>query len=98
MTQNKLLTLVLKMVIKARAPMLKHTARTHRMDLDWLFERISTDPAVFDRYIHTKLQIADMLTRGNFGGEQWLVLCCLLHVGPAPKGIYDTGGDDKRKV
>ena len=26
---------VIKMVIKARAPMLKHVARTHRIDLDW---------------------------------------------------------------
>ena len=49
---------VLKMVVKSRAPMLKHVARTHRIDLDWLFERISTDPCVFGRYIHTKLQLA----------------------------------------
>ena len=76
---------VIKMVIKARAPMLKHVSRTHRIDLDWLFERISQDPAIFGRYIHTKLQIADMLTKGNFSAEQWQLLCTLLRVGPAPK-------------
>ena len=75
---------VIKMVVKSRCPTLKHVPRTHRIDLDWLFERIQMDPCIFGRYIHTKLQIADMLTKGNFTSEQWLVLCSLMHLGPPP--------------
>ena len=29
---------VIKMVIKGRSPTLRHVARTHRIDLDWIFE------------------------------------------------------------
>ena len=76
---------VIKMVIKSRAPMLKHVARTHRIDLDWLFERLNSDPAFYGRYIHTKLQIADMLTKGHFTSEQWNALCSLIRVGAPPK-------------
>ena len=38
---------VIKMIIKGRSPNLRHVARTHRVDLDWLFERISKDPGVY---------------------------------------------------
>ena len=75
---------VIKMIIKAHAPMLKHVARTHRIDLDWWFERLSTDPAIYGRYIHTKLQIADILTKGHFTSEQWNALCKLLRLGLPP--------------
>ena len=57
---------VIKMVQKRRCPMLKHVSRTHRINLDWLFERMEPDNDIHGRYIHTKLQIADMLTKGNF--------------------------------
>ena len=32
---------VIKMIIKGRSPTLRHVSRTHRVDLDWLFERIT---------------------------------------------------------
>ena len=38
---------VIKMCIKERFPTLRHVARTHRVDLDWLFERLNRDPAIF---------------------------------------------------
>ncbi len=34
---------VIKMTVKQRSPMTRHVSRTHRVDLDWLFERISKD-------------------------------------------------------
>ena len=34
---------VVKMCIKGRSPALRHVPRTHRVDLDWLFERILKD-------------------------------------------------------
>ena len=76
---------VIKMVIKCRSPALKHVARTHRINLDWLFERIRMDPCIFGRYIHTKLQIADMLTKGSFTADQWMFLCNLLRLGAPPE-------------
>ena len=54
---------VIKMVIKGRSPNLRHVPRTHRVDLDWLFERISLDPAVRLKYVSTKEQLADILTK-----------------------------------
>ena len=38
---------VLKMIIKGRSPNMRHVGRTHRVDLDWLFERISRDDHIF---------------------------------------------------
>ena len=76
---------VIKMVQKRRCPALKHVARTHRINLDWLFERVEPDTDIHGRYIHTKLQIADMLTKGNFTSELWLSLCHLIRLGPPPK-------------
>ena len=75
----------LKMLKKGRSLVMRHVSRTHRVNLDWLFERLLTDPAVFGRYIHTKLQIADMLTKGHFTSEQWKALCNLIRVGSPPK-------------
>ena len=42
---------VIKMVIKGRSPNLKHVPRTHRTNLDWLFERVRDDPAIFGRFV-----------------------------------------------
>ena len=55
---------VIKMTIKGRSPNMRHVARTHRVDLDFLFERLQKDPGVFMRYINTKQQLADLLTKG----------------------------------
>ena len=30
---------VIKMIIKGRSPTMRHVSRTHRVDLDWLFDR-----------------------------------------------------------
>ena len=34
---------VIKMIIKGRSPTMRHVSRTHRVALDWLFDRISLD-------------------------------------------------------
>ena len=31
---------VIKMIIKGRSPTMRHVSRTHRVALDWLFDRI----------------------------------------------------------
>ena len=39
--------------------------------LVWLFDRINLDPNFQIKYIDTKNQIADMLTKGNFTRDEW---------------------------
>ena len=34
---------VIKMIIKGRSPTMRHISRTHRVALDWLFDRINLD-------------------------------------------------------
>ena len=56
---------VIKMIIKGRSPTMRHVSRTHRVSLDWLFDRITFDPKIQIRYIDTKHQTADFLTQGH---------------------------------
>ena len=72
---------VIKQTIKGRSPNMRHVARTHRVDLDWLWERIRTDPGVFIRYVGTKEQVADMFTKGSFSAEQWGRLLRIAQIG-----------------
>ena len=37
---------VIKMTIKGRSPKMRHVSRTHRVAVDWLFERINMDPTI----------------------------------------------------
>ena len=71
---------VIKMCVKERSPALRHVSRTHRVDLDWLFERIQRDPGVFIKFVPTKEQLADILTKGSFTAEAWNTLSklCLI--------------------
>ena len=45
---------VIKMIIKGRSPIMRHVSRTHRVALDWLFDRINLDPKIQIKYIDTK--------------------------------------------
>ena len=71
---------VLKMIIKGRSPTMRHVSRTHRVALDWLFDRINLDPKIHTRYIDTKHQIADMLIEGNFTRDDWDNLLHLFNI------------------
>ena len=53
---------VIKMIIKGRSPTMRHVSRTHRVALDWLFDRINIDPKIPIKYADTKNQMVDMLT------------------------------------
>ena len=57
---------VIKMIIKGRSPAMRHVSRTHRVALDWLFDRINLDSKIQIKYIDTKNQLADILTKGEF--------------------------------
>ena len=61
---------VIKMTKKGRSPTARHVSRTHRVALDWLFDRINLDPKIQIWCIDTKHQLADILTKDNFIGEE----------------------------
>ena len=71
---------VIKMIIKGRSPRMKHVSRTHRVALDWLFDRINLDPKIQIKYIDTKNQLADILTKGNFTRDEWNHLLNLFNI------------------
>ena len=73
---------VIKMIIKGRSPTMRHVSRTHRVALDWLFDRINLDSKIQIKYIDTKSQLADILTKGNFTRDEWNRLLNLLNIGP----------------
>ena len=71
---------VIKMIITGRSPTMRHVSRTHRVALDWLFDRMNVDSKIQIKYIDTKNQLADMLTKGNFTRDEWNHLLCLFAI------------------
>ena len=70
----------IKMIIKGRCPTMRHVSRTHRVALDWLFDRINLDSKIQIKYIDTKNQLADILTKGNFTRDEWNHLLSLFNI------------------
>ena len=62
---------VIKMIILNRSPTIRHVSRTHRVALDWLFDRINLDSKIQVKHIDTKNQLEDILTKGNFTRDEW---------------------------
>ena len=71
---------VIKMIIKGRSPTMRHVSRTNRVALDWLFDRINLNSKIQIKYIDTKNQFADILTKGNFTRDEWNHLLCLFNI------------------
>ena len=71
---------LIKMIFKGRSPTMRHVSRTHRVALDWLVDRINWDPKIQIKYIDTKNQLEDILTRGNFTRDEWKHLLCLFDI------------------
>ena len=94
---------VIEMIIKGRSPTMRHVSRTHRVALDWLFDRINWDPKIQIKYIDTKNQLADILTNGNFTRDEWNHLLCLFNISHfsstvcsdtmAKRSLQDSGGE-----
>ena len=57
---------------------MRHVSRTHRVALDWLFDRINLDSKIQIKYINTKNQLADIFTKGSFTRDGWNHLLGLL--------------------
>ena len=66
---------MIKMIIKGRSPAMRHVSRTHRVTLDWLFDRINLDPKIHIKYIDTKNQLADILPK-EISHVMSGIICC----------------------
>ena len=71
---------VIKRIIKGRSGTMRHVSKTHRVALDWLFGRVDLDSKVQIKYIDTKNQLGDILTKGNFTRDEWNHLLCLFNI------------------
>ena len=71
---------VIKMIIKGRSPTMRLVSRTHRVALDWLFDRINLDPKIQIKYIDTKNQLGDIPTKGKFTCDEWNHLLCFFNI------------------
>ena len=71
---------VIKMITKGKSPIMRYVSRTHRVALDWVFGRINLDLEIQIKYIDTKKQLADILTKGNFTRDEWNHLLCLFNI------------------
>jgi len=61
---------VITIVKKARSMSLRHLPRTHRIDLQWLFE-VCSHPRVTMLYVNTKQQVADLMTKALNNPQTW---------------------------
>ena len=71
---------MIKMIIKGRSPTMRHVSRTHRVALDWLFDRINLDSKIQIKYTDTTNQLADIPTKGNFTRDEWNHLLNLFNI------------------
>ena len=55
-------------------------SRTHKVALDWLFDRIDLHRQIQIKYVHTKNQFADTSTKGSFTRDEWNHLLRLLKI------------------
>ena len=69
---------VIKMIIKGRSPTMRHVFRTHRVALDWLFDRIWI-PKSKSNTSTPKTNSQTFLTKGNFTRDEWNHLLSLLN-------------------
>ena len=64
-------------MVEGRSPNMRHVSRTHRVVLEWLFDRISLETDIQGIDVNTAQHIADVLTKGSFSQERWTRLAHL---------------------
>ena len=57
---------VIKMILKGRSPTMRHVSRTHRVALDWLFDRINLDPTDPNQIYRHQEPTGRHLDKGEF--------------------------------
>ena len=59
---------------------MRHVSRTHRVDLDRLYDRMNLDPMTQIKYVNTTQQLADILTKGSRTRDRWTQLTLLVNI------------------
>ena len=80
---------VIQMINKGRSPNLRHGTRTHRVALDWLFERMNLDHPIFDKVRANTWSIGGYFNTGNVTTIQWQSLFSLWQIS-RPHGSSDV--------
>ena len=62
---------VIKMITRERSPTMGHFSSSNRVALEWLFDSINLDTKIQIKYIDTKNQLADILTKVKF--QMWWI-------------------------
>ena len=71
---------VIKMIIQGRSPTMRHVSRTTELLLIGCSIESTWTQKIQIKYIDTKNQLADMLTKGNFTPDEWKHLLCLFDI------------------
>ena len=59
---------------------MRHVSRTHRVALDWLFDRTNLDVKIQIKYVESRNQLADILTKGSCTRDEWYNLLHLFNI------------------
>ena len=71
----------IKMIIRGRRPTMRHVSRTHRVALDWLFDRVDLEPKIQSKkYVDSKNQLGHTLSRGSFSRDEGNHFLCLFNI------------------
>ena len=75
----------IQILLKGRSTKMQHVHRTHRVNLDWLYEVFtSSNTRCRLRYVSTKHQIADMHMKAITNADVWLHLSKLAQLVNTP--------------
>jgi hypothetical protein len=80
---------VITIVKKARSMALRHLPRTHRIDVQWLFE-VCSHPRVRLVYVNTKQQVADLMTNALNNPQTWEHLLDIAQIRPGIESAAAT--------
>ena len=86
---------VIKMIIKGRNPTMRHISRTHRVSLDWLFDRINFEPKIQIKNVETKKPIRRHTDQGKF--HTWWMESSFVFVQHYPCQFYQLFWGDVKK-
>ena len=69
-----------KQTNRCRNPTLRHISRTHRVDLDRLYDRINVDPMIQIKYVNTTQKLADIFANESFTRDRCAKLTLLVSI------------------
>ena len=71
---------VIKMIMKRRSQAMRHVSGTHTAALDGCWTEFNLEPKIKIKYVDTKNQLADMLTKESFPRDEWNHLLRLFNI------------------